>query len=57
MVNAEHYQDPTAEIAIARADRALRMKRIREQRKKNKTRYRCGRSRGTEVLQVPLMEK
>lgn len=54
MVNAEHYPDPTAELAIARADRELRIKRMREQRK-NRKRYKYGRGRSTEVLQVPLV--
>lgn len=54
MVNAEHYPDPTAELAIARADRELRIKRMREQRK-NRKRYKYGRGRSTEVLQVTLV--
>lgn len=30
MVNHEHYPDPTAEIAIARADRELKIRRWME---------------------------
>lgn len=39
MVNAEHYPDPTADVAIARADRDLRLKRKLEQGKLKVKRY------------------
>lgn len=50
MVNAEHYPDPTAEIAIARADRELaRKRRIKWHRngRKHSTIVRSGRKSGS----------
>lgn len=40
MVNAEHYADPTAELAIARADRELRLKRKLAQENEKRKKYR-----------------
>lgn len=50
MVNAEHYPDPTADIAIARADREL-------ERKRRRKRWKHDRRRGIRVLQLNSVEK